>query len=54
MKIEELIPYLHDGWVTMDSQGRWKWHSTADEPRRNEDKFYGVNNWCGSLMECGK
>ena len=61
--IQELIPYLKEGWVTMDSDGVWYWHEEEpyiegdfwlnDEQLRNFDCFNiaPVSDWTKSLIQ---
>lgn len=39
IKIEELIPFMRDGWVAMDKDNIWYWFAT--KPKRT-DKYYWV------------
>lgn len=34
IKIEELIPFMNEGWVAMDEDGGWSWFS--EEPQIND------------------
>ena len=29
IKIQEIIPFLKDGWVAMDEKGAWTWFSST-------------------------
>ena len=45
--IQELIPYLRDGWVAMDKTGRWYWYDRSIIPERNHWVFRnGGDNIC--------
>ena len=67
IKIEQLLPFLNDGWVVMDYDGEWWWFES--EPKLGKDcwmsKSGTINNlstifdiepvkdWTKSLMRCG-
>lgn len=47
IKIEDLLPYLCEGWVAMDKDGSWYWYST--EPEKVEivwDDYFGEGDVC--------
>lgn len=48
IKIEELIPYMNDGWVAMDKNGGWVWFSKKPLLIIN-DKVEWCNCWMPAL-----
>lgn len=39
--IQELIPFMEDGWVTMDKNGDWYWYKEEPEIRDNRAWDFG-------------
>ena len=48
IKIEELIPFMNDGWVACDKQGTWYWFSKEPHLCIN-DKVEWCNCWMPAL-----
>lgn len=68
IKIQDLLPLLHHGWVALDKDGDWNFF--REKPKRSNDfwcAYHGCcclnflfniapyeGDWKDSLMECGK
>lgn len=39
INIQDIIPFMKDGWVAMDKDGRWHWYS--DKPKTFYDSWLG-------------
>lgn len=44
IKIEELIPFMNEGWVACDKDGKWSWYSAKPKLEIHFEiwDFYGV------------
>lgn len=65
IKIKDLLPFLKDGWVAMDKDGRWFWYgkkpskcvctwSSCEYQHIGLFDIEPADDWEKSLMKCGK
>lgn len=51
IKIEQLIPFMRNGWVAMDSNGEWWWYEIKPEVNDNLLQWMGTEGSTDKIQD---
>jgi len=52
INIQDIIPFMKDGWVAMDEDGLWCWFEKKPHTESSITGGYWQSNACECITEC--